>query len=47
MTSSYDRGGSVSSGASRDHIERALPGYGATDVLFSLFGTQEETRGGG
>jgi hypothetical protein len=35
MTSSYDRGGSISSGASRDHIERALLGYGATDILFS------------
>ncbi|MET3950352.1 hypothetical protein [Arthrobacter sp. UYEF36] len=38
MTSSYDRGGSVSSGASRDHIERALVDYGATDVLFSQLG---------
>lgn len=38
MTSSYDRGGSISSGASREHIERALVGYGATDVLFSQLG---------
>jgi hypothetical protein len=28
----------MSSGASRDHIERALLGYGATDVLFSQLG---------
>lgn len=40
MTSSYDRGGSISSGASWDHIERALVGYGATDVLFSQRGDQ-------
>lgn len=40
MTSSYDRGGSISSGASRDHIERALLGYGATDVLFSQRGAR-------
>ncbi len=38
MTSSYDRGGSISTGASRAHIERALVGYGATDVLFSQRG---------
>lgn len=38
MTSSYDRGGSISTGASREHIERALVGYGATDVLFSQRG---------
>ncbi|MDI3214071.1 hypothetical protein [Arthrobacter sp. AL12] len=38
MTSSYDRGGSTSTGASREHIERALLGYGATDVLFSQLG---------
>jgi hypothetical protein len=38
MSSSYERGGSVSPGASREHIERALAGYGATDVLFSHLG---------
>jgi hypothetical protein len=38
MSSSYERGGSVSPGASREHIERALVGYGATDVLFSHLG---------
>ena len=40
MTGSYDRGGSVSTGASREHIERALVGYGATDVRFSQRGDQ-------
>lgn len=38
MTSSYDRGGSISAGASREQIERALVGYGATDVRFSQRG---------
>ena len=38
MTSSYDRGGSISTGASREHIERALVDYGATNVLFSQRG---------
>ena len=35
MTSPYTRGDSFSSGASREHIKRALVEYGATDVLFS------------
>lgn len=49
MTSSYDRGGSISSGASREHIERALVDYGATDVLFSQLGEKSAIafRGGG
>ncbi|GGJ22872.1 hypothetical protein GCM10010052_19950 [Paenarthrobacter histidinolovorans] len=40
MTSPYLRGGSISSRASREHIERALTDYGATDVLFSHQGTR-------
>jgi hypothetical protein len=34
MTSPYNPGGSISCGASREHIERALLNYGATDVHF-------------
>lgn len=40
MTSSYTRGDSISVGASREHIERALVAYGATDVLFSHRGNR-------
>lgn len=38
MTSPYSRSGSITSGASRAHIEQALVGYGATDVHVSGFG---------
>jgi hypothetical protein len=38
MTSPYSRAGSITSGASRTHIEQALVGYGATDVRVSGFG---------
>ncbi|WP_258803144.1 hypothetical protein [Pseudarthrobacter sp. NS4] len=40
MTSSYTRGNSISGGASREHIERALLAYGATNVLFSQRGNR-------
>jgi hypothetical protein len=40
MTSSYTRGDSISGGASREHIERALLAYGATHVLFSQRGNR-------
>jgi hypothetical protein len=40
MTSPYTRGDSFNSGASRDHIKRALVDYGATDVLFSQRGNR-------
>jgi hypothetical protein len=38
MTSPYTRGDSFSSGASREHIRKALVDYGAADVLFSQRG---------
>lgn len=38
MTSPYNRGSSISTGASRERIERALVDYGATDVRFSQLG---------
>ncbi|MEC5193172.1 MULTISPECIES: hypothetical protein [unclassified Arthrobacter] len=38
MTSPYNRGGSISSDNSREHIERALRNYGATEVRFSQQG---------
>lgn len=40
MTSPYTRGDSISGGASREHIERALLGYGATHVLFTQRGNR-------
>lgn len=40
MTSHYTRGASLSSEASREHIERALMDYGATDVCFSHHGSR-------
>lgn len=40
MTSSYTRGDSISGGAWREHIERALVAYGATDVLLSHRGNR-------
>jgi hypothetical protein len=49
MTSPYTRGDSFSSGASREHIKRALLNYGATDVLFSQRGNRSAIafKGGG
>jgi hypothetical protein len=49
MTSPYTRGDSLSSGASREHIERALLDYGATEVLFSQRGNLSAIafKGGG
>jgi hypothetical protein len=49
MTSPYNRGDSLSSVASREHIRQALVDYGATDVLFSQRGNQSAIafRGGG
>jgi hypothetical protein len=49
MTSLYTRGDSLSSGASREHIERAFLDYGATDVRFSQRGCRSAIafRGGG
>ncbi len=38
MTIPYTRGDSFTGGDSREHIRRALVGYGATDVLFSQRG---------
>ncbi|MET1087488.1 MAG: hypothetical protein ABWY04_10255 [Arthrobacter sp.] len=40
MTSPYTRGDSLSSGASREHIRRALMEFGATNVLISQRGNR-------